>query len=134
MDTTGSEALVYSLAVVADTVKKPLVSGALYRGGFIGRVQRQALDGDSPIHQRDDQSRYPDIPPGNETEEFAFPQLGCSAPINNAPPMAVLSCASVIVQVAVDVLTGRYEYPDEVIDVYRAIPDPPFNRLGRVGA
>ena len=37
-----------------------------------------------------------------------------------------------IVQVAVDVLSGQCEYPDEVIDVYRAIPDPPFNRLGRV--
>ena len=132
VDTTGNEALVYSLAVVADRIQKPLVSGALYRGGFIGRVQRQALPEDTPIHQRDDQSRYPFIPLGDETEEFAVPQLGCSAPVNNAPPSAVLACASIIVQVAADTLTGRYEFPDEVIDVYRAIPEPPFNRLGRV--
>ena len=133
VDTTGSEAMVYSLAVVADRMTKPLVSGALYRGGFIGRVQRQALPEDTPIHQRDDQSRYPFIPLGAETEEFAVPQLGCSAPVNNAPPSAVLACASTIVQVALDTLTGRYEFPDEVIDVYRSIPEPPFNRLGRVG-
>ena len=132
VDTTGSEALAYSLAVVAESLTMPLISGALYRGGYIGRVQRQALSGDTPIHQRDDQSRYPDIPPGNEIEEFTVPQLGCSAPVNNVPPSAVMACASAIVQVAVDALAGRYEYPDEVIDVYRAIPDPPFNRLGRI--
>lgn len=132
VDTTGSEALVYSLAVVAESEEKPLVSGSLYRGGFIGRIQRQALPGDTPLHQRDAESRYPEIPPGEETEEFAVPQLGCSAPVNNAPPSAVIGCASTMVQAAVDALTGRYEFPDEVIDVYRAIPEPPFNRLGRV--
>lgn len=132
VDATGSEALAYSLAMVADSAEKSLVSGALYRGGFIGRVQRQALPGDTPIHQRNDQSRYPVIPPGDESEEIAIPQLGCSAPVNNAPPSAVLACASTIVQVTVDALVGRYEFPDEVIDVYRAIPEPPFNRLGRL--
>ncbi|MDE2715764.1 MAG: ThiF family adenylyltransferase [Chloroflexota bacterium] len=132
VDATGSETLAYSLAMVAESEEKALVSGALYRGGFVGRVQRQALPGDTPIHQRGDQSRYPSIPPGDESEEFAIPQLGCSAPVNNAPPSAVLACASTIVQVAVDTLVGRYEFPDEVIDVYRAIPEPPFNRLGRL--
>ena len=132
VDTTGSEALAYSLAVVAESVKKPLVSGALYRGGFIGRVQRQAQAEDTPIHQREGRSRYPLIPPGDETEDLSIPQLGCSAPVNNAPPTAGLACASVIVQVAVDALTGRYEFPDEVIDVYRAITEPPFEHIGRV--
>ena len=119
VDTTGSEALAYSLAVVAESVKKPLVSGALYRGGFIGRVQRQAQAEDTPIHQREGRSRYPLIPPGDETEDLSIPRLGCSAPVNNAPPTAVLACASVIVQVAVDALTGRYEFPDEVMSLLR---------------
>ena len=132
VDTTGNVSLSYSLATVVEPVKKPLVSGALYRGGFISRVQRQALSGDTPLHRRDGPTRYPVIPQGDEKEELTIPQLGCSAPIINAPPSAVLACASVIVQVSVDVLTGRHEYPDEVIDVYRAIPEPPFNRLGRV--
>ncbi len=132
IDTTGNEALTYSLAVVAGAIEKPLVSGALYRGGFIGRVQRQALPDDTLIHQREDLSRYPEIPVGDESEEFAVPQLGCSAPVNNAPPSAVLACASLIVQVTVDTMTGRHEFSDEVVDVYRAILEPPFDQIGRV--
>ena len=133
IDTTGNEALVGSLAMVAKEMDIPLVSGALYRGGFIGRVQRQILPGDTPIHLREDSERYPIIPAGVESEDFASPQLGCSAPVNNAPPSAVTACASLIVQAAIDVLTGRLELADEVIDVYRPISEPPFNRIGTVG-
>ena len=96
------------------------------RGGFIGRVQRQVLSSDMPINQRGDLTRYPAIPAGDESEELAAPQLGCSAPVNNAPPTAVASCASLITQAAIDILTERFDLADEVLDVYRAIPDPPF--------
>ena len=133
VDTTGNEALVRSLAIVAEENGKRLVTGALYRGGFIARVRRQAVAGDTPIHLRDDLTRYPLMPAGAEGEDFASAQLGCSAPVNNAPPSAVSACASLITQVAIDVLTERSEFADEVIDVYRAIPEPPFNRIGRVG-
>ena len=132
IDTTGSEALTLSLAMVTKDMEKPLVSGALYRGGSIGRVQRQALPGDTPINQRGDLTRYPTIPPGDDDEELATPQLGCSAAVNNAPPTAVASCASLIAQAAIDVLTERFDLADEVLDVYRAIPDRPFDRVGRV--
>ena len=132
IDTTGSEALVYSLAMVLESMGKPLVSGALYRGGRIGRVQRQALPSDTPIHERGDLTRYPLIPVGDAREDFATSQLGCSAPVNNAPPSAVLACASLVVQAAIDALTGRFEFDDELVDVYRAIPTPPFDRAGRV--
>ena len=132
IDTTGNEALTASLAMVAKDMEKNLVSGALYRGGFIGRVQRQALPSDTPINQRGDLDRYPLIPSGDDSEEFAAPQLGCSAPVNNAPPSAVSACASLIAQAVIDVLTNRFELPDEVTDVYRAIPDAPFHRIGRV--
>ena len=64
IDTTGSEALAYSLAMLLQGREKPLVSGALYRGGRIGRVRRQALPSDTPIHQRSDLIRYPPIPLG----------------------------------------------------------------------
>ena len=132
VDTTGNEALTLSLAIVAKDMKKPLVSGALYRGGSIGRVQRQALPIDVPINQRGDLTRYPTIPAGGDSEEIATPQLGCSAPVNNAPPTAVASCASLIAQSAIDVLTERFDLADEVLDVYRAIPGPPFDHVGRV--
>ena len=132
IDTTGNEALVLSLAMLLDGTGTALISGALYRGGRIGRVQRQALPSDTPIHQRGDLTRYPLIPIGDAREDFATSQLGCSAPVNNASPSTVSACASLIVQSAIDALTGRFEFPDEVVDVYRAIPTPPFDRVGRV--
>ena len=86
VDTTGNEALVRSLAIVAQENEKQPVTGALYRGGFIARVRRQAVPRDTPIHQRADLTRYPLIPAGPEGETKSSPQLGCSAPVNNAPP------------------------------------------------
>ena len=132
VDTTGSEALTYSLAMVAQDSGVPVVSGALYRGGGVSRVQRQARPTDTPILQRVNLSRYPPIPPGDGTDEFAEQQLGCSAPVNNAPPFAVQSCAALIAQVAIDALTERFEFDDEVIEVYRTVGEPPFDRLGRI--
>ena len=133
IDTTGNDAFVPALAMVAEKLGKPLVSGALYRGGNIARVQRQVLAGDVPIHLREEGAKYPIIPGGDEHKDFAMPALGCSAPVNNAPPMSVIGCAALIVQVVVDALTGRFEFHDEVVDVYRAIGEPPFDRVGRVG-
>ena len=131
IDATGNEALAGSLAMVAKERNRPLVSGALYRGGFIGRVQRQVLPADTPIHRREDSPCYPIIPAGVESEDLATPQQGCSAPVNNAPPASVLACASLIAQAAMDVLMERFQFEDEMIDVYRPLPDPPFDRVGR---
>ena len=132
VDTTGSEALTYSLAMVAQDGGVPVVSGALYRGGGVARVQRQARPTDTPILERVDLSRYPAIPPGDGTDEFAEQQLGCSAPVNNAPPFAVQSCAALIAQVAIDVLTDRFEFDDEAIEVFRAVAEAPFDRPRRL--
>ena len=132
IDATGNAAFTYALAMTAADAGKPLVSGALYRGGAIARVRRQALDGDTPIHQREKSDKYPIIPPGSETEDLATADTGCSAPVNNAPPAAVMACASRITQVAVDALTMRFDYGDEIIDVYRPLDAPPFDRIGPV--
>lgn len=131
IDATGNAAFTNALAMVAEDLEKPLVSGALYRGGFIGRVRRQALSEDTPIHQRET-SQYLIIPLGSADAEFATPDTGCSAPVNNAPPASVTACASRIAQVAIDALTGRFEYGDEVIDVYRPMAEPPFDCIGTV--
>lgn len=131
VDATGNDAFVYPVAIVAQELGKPFVSGALFRGGFIGRVQRKALDSDAPISNRLESTNYPTIPPGDTELETAEPDLGCSAPVNNAAPASVLACASLITQVAIDVLTERFEFDDEVIDVYRSLADAPFNRIGR---
>ena len=133
IDTTGSEALTNSLAMVTQGGGPPLIAGALYRGGAVARVQRQALTNDTPILERGDLSRYPLIPPGDGSDDFATLEVGCSAPVNNAPPFAVQSCASLIAQMAIDTLTERSEFEDEVIDIYRAVSRPPFDRPGRFG-
>ena len=134
IDATGNAAFINALAMVAKDSGKPLVSGSLYRGGFIGRVRRQARPQDTPIHQRQASPQYPVIPSGNARAEFAIPETGCSAPVNNAPPASVIACASRIAQVAIDTLTGRFEYDDEVIDVYRPLAEPPFDRIGRAAS
>ena len=131
IDATGNEAFVYPVALVAEKQGKPFVSGALYRGGFIGRVQRKALDSDAPINNRPDSTSYPTIPGGDSKVDILEPDLGCSAPVNNAPPTSVLACASLISQAAIDVLTERFDFEDEVIDVYRLLPEPPFDCTGR---
>ena len=132
VDATGNDAFVPALAMVALADGVPLVSGALYRGGNVARVQRQVLASDTPIHLRKEGARYPVIPQGDDHEDFAAPALGCSAPVNNAPPASVIACASVIVQVTLDALAGRFEFNNEVIDVYRRIAEAPFDRVGRL--
>ena len=131
IDATGNDSFVHPVALVAQEMDKPLVSGALLRGGFIGRVQRKALKTDSSIFDRTDSTDYPVIPPGDSQVEVAEPDLGCSAPVNNAPPASVLACASLIAQATIDVLVERFEFEDEVIDVYRSLPEAPFDRVGR---
>ena len=131
IDATGNDSFVHPVALVAEGLGKPLVSGALFRGGFIGRVQRKALDTDAPITSRPDSPRYPVVPAGEPGVDLAEPDLGCSAPVNNAPPSSVLACASLIAQAAIDVLTERFEFEDEVIDVYRPLPETLFDHVGR---
>ena len=132
IDATGNDAFVPALAMVAQELSKPLVSGALYRGGSVARVQRQVLGGDTPIHLREEGAQYPAIPAGDGHGDFVMPALGCSAPVNNAPPTSVIGCASLIVQVAIDALTGRVEFTDEVVDIYRKVAEAPFDRVGRL--
>ena len=118
VDASGDAVLQVSLDHVATDEKKPLVSGALFRSGAIGRIQRQAHPDDTPIKERCN-VQYPTIPEGDPGKELTTPEAGCSAPVNNAPPAAVISCAARIAQVAIDDLTERFQFGDEVISVYR---------------
>lgn len=131
VDATGNAATTHAVAARARAAGRPFVSGALYRGGRIARVWRYARTDDTPPDKRDS-PRYPLIPP-DAGEDVARAAVGCSAPVNNAPPSAVLAGASLLAQGVIDVLTGRFELPDEVIDIYRALPgEPPFDMVGRV--
>ena len=130
VDAAGSAPVTEIVSRVAEREGRPVLSLALYRGGAISRVRRQWPERDTPIHRRAELEAYPVIPPGdNDTGGL---EVGCAAPVNNAPPSSVAAVAALGVQMAIDALCGRWEYPEEVIDVYRAIDAAPFNRVGRI--
>ena len=129
VDTTGFASFANLLSVMCAERSLPVVTAALYRGGSVARIRRQALANDTPISDRASDNRYPVIPPGNEPPVF---EPGCSAPVNNASPIAVAAIAASAADVVVDHLTGRNLYPDEIIDVFRPLEDAPFDTLGRV--
>ena len=132
VDATGVDASSLAICLCAQTQSTVLVSGALYRGGSVARVRRQGTPGDTPILERAATPGYVLIPPGTE-DHLVHPSIGCSGPVHNAPPTAVLAAAALIAQAAVDVLTGRLLFPDELIDVYGPLPDEPlFDRVGRL--
>lgn len=130
-DSTGHGGFAELAARVALDEGRPYLTVALFRGGAVARVRRQAVDRDTPIAARRARDAYPEIPPLDEEAEYVGTETGCLAQVHNAPPVSVVYAASVAANVAIDYLTGRHEQPDEVIDVIRR-GDPPFHRLGRV--
>lgn len=130
VDATGFASFANLLSVMCAERSVPLVTAALYRGGAVARIRRQALSTDTSISDRANDGRYPVVPTGDEPPVF---EPGCSAAVNNASPIAVAAIAALAADVVVDHLTGRNLYPDEIIDVYRPLEDPPFDTLGRVG-
>jgi ThiF family protein len=130
VDAAGTTPITEIVSRVAEREGRPVLSVALYRGGAIGRVRRQWAERDTPIYQRAELEAYPVIPPGEG--DTGGLEVGCAAPVNNAMPASVAAVAALGAQLAVDALCGRWEYPEEVTDVYRAIDTAPFDRVGRV--
>jgi molybdopterin/thiamine biosynthesis adenylyltransferase len=131
IDATGNGGFTDLLSAVCQLNKKPLVAAALYRRGSVARVERQANASDTPIVERDGATdpRYPLIPPGSEPAPL---EPGCTAPVNNAPPSAVAALAAQAAEVAIDALTGRFQYGDDLIEVYRPLDVAPFDRAGTI--
>ena len=131
VDATGDGAATQAICLSALAQDKAVVSGALFRGGAVARIRRQGIPGDVPILDRTPALGYPLIPPG-DGDDLIRPAVGCSGPVTNAPPTTVLAAAALIAETAIDTLTGRLALPDEIVDIYRALPDdPPFDRIGR---
>ncbi len=130
LDAAGDAALTDLVAHIALETGKPLVSVALFRGGTIARIRRQA-DGDSPIASRRGQPRYPEIRPAPDQVEYLGLETGCAAPINNAPPISVARSAAIAAQVCVDWLNSRKAYEDETIEAFFP-SDPPFDTIGTI--
>jgi molybdopterin/thiamine biosynthesis adenylyltransferase len=132
VDCTGIAAMTNVLAHVCADEGVPLLSGAIYHRGAVVRVRRQAT-GDTPLGQRAADPRYAALPPEtSDPAQAGFLELGCTAPVHNAPPAAVLRAAADLIAAAIDLLTGRGLLPDETITVLSLLPDPPFNALGPI--
>jgi molybdopterin/thiamine biosynthesis adenylyltransferase len=134
VDCTGIHSLTSALAHVCAQETIPLLTGALYHQGAILRIRRQRPE-DTPILARAADARYRQLPPDQiEEREPGFLELGCTAPVHNAPPAAVLRAAADITSAAIDTLTDRLTFPDETITVLRPLAIPPFDQVGVVDA
>ncbi|WP_077101733.1 ThiF family adenylyltransferase [Mycobacterium terramassiliense] len=129
IDCTGVLPMTAALADACRRSGVALIVGALFHHGALARVQRQA-EGDTPIAARPADPRYHALPPDDRaTATAGFLELGCTAPVNNASPVAVLTAAADTACAAVDLLTTRRERADECITVLRPM-SPPFDRTG----
>ncbi len=129
VDCTGVFSVSAALGEVCRRNNVPLIVGALFHQGALARVQRQA-EGDTVIASRAANADYLTLPPEEPSDSSpGFLELGCTALVNNAPPVAVFSTAADIAHAAIDFLTGRMERPDERITVFRQMKAP-FDRIG----
>ena len=85
-----------------------------------------------PILQRTSPA-FPAIPPGDGEETEGFLELGCTAPVHNAPPTAVLRAAADAALLAVELLTGRDIGAQDVVTVLHPIDAAPFDTRGSFG-
>lgn len=130
IDATGNSLFAELLSRVAARAEVPMMTVALYRGGRIARVRRQAAT-DRAIVERHEHWRYPEIPsPALPEDDFVGVEVGCVAPIHNAPPASVSTAASLAARVAIDQLTDRQEERDEIIEVLDPI-EWPLDQRGR---
>jgi len=130
VDATGSASFADQLSRLATEEDETLVTATLYRRGAVARVCRQA-PGDTPLVLRDDPNRYPDIPRGEEEERIDL-EPGCSAPVNEASPQAVVACAALCAQIVLEAHPGPPQLPDEICEIRRPLETAPFDRPGRI--
>ena len=130
VDATGNASFAEQLSVLTAIEGAILVTASLYRRGYLARVQRQG-PGDTLLVERDDPDKYPTIPRGPVEELQQEP--GCSAPVNQASPRAVVACASLAAELVVDTLGAR-SLPDEITEIYHPLEEAPFDRIGRLAS
>lgn len=119
VDCTGDFAVTAALVETSFHALIPLLTGALYHQGNMLRIRRQSK-GDVPIARRADDSRYLALPRQSQpsTAVGGFMEVGCTAPVNAAPPWAAMRAASEVVEYAIDALTCQ-RLPDERVVVLR---------------
>lgn len=106
----------------------PLLSTALFRGGAVTRA-RVRVAGGMPFHDRTEAKAFPVIPRG-PLEPVPAWETGCASPVNNAPPTAVMSAATLAARMTVEVLMGREVGNFDAIEVYQSLEGQHFDRVG----
>lgn len=130
VDCTGVFATTLAIAAACGEASVPVISAALARGGDAFRIQRQTKN-DVPLMERT-ASEFPPIPPGSEVESFGFLELGCTAPVHNAPPASVLRVASETTLACIDLLLGRDGRAADSVTILRSLDEPPFDVVGEL--
>lgn len=129
VDATGLAAFTEQLSLISEKHRISLVSAALYRGGAVGRIRRQGDKSDIQIYKRIYQPKqFPII--HRTSEDIVGIEIGCSDPVINASPVAVVAIASLAVRLIIDLLSNRDEFREECIQVLRELEEPPFNSIG----
>lgn len=130
VDCTGLFSISAALSEVCWREGIALISGAIFHQGSLVRVRRQSAQ-DVPISIRSEDARYLQLPPEDgETISLGFLEVGCTAPVNSAPPASALLTAAEVSRAASDLLSGRLTLPDEALWVLAPLAAPPFDQVG----
>jgi hypothetical protein len=131
IDATGNQAYRDLLSRLAAAGGKPMVAAALHRRGDIARVHVQ-IGVDAPIWARGPATGFEVIQRDPGAPPILSFETGCGSPVNNAPPVAVMSAAAAASRVAIDVLAGRERREVDIVDVFAPIEQPAFNKIGQL--
>jgi ThiF family len=108
-------------------ITAPILAVSLYRGGSVARVRLRQGTGVA-INERTPANGFVEIPAGPvEPSEW---ETGCASPVNNAPPVSVVSAAALAARMAIEVLAGREAGSFDAVEVYRPLDAAPLDRLG----
>lgn len=132
VDTTGNFAVSAALSQLCHQLEIPLLIGALFHHGHLLRIQRQTA-GDTPIASRVGNPLFVQLPPETiPLGQSGFLEAGCTSIISNSPPWASSRAAADVAASAVDLLTGRLDFPEDQVSVLRPLSESPFDRVGPV--
>ena len=96
------------------TLEVPVISACLLRDGQVTRIDRVPL--------LPGEAHAPATPPLTEPRRAAY-ESGCGDPVSPTPMWAVSTAASRAAGAAIDILTGRCQYPASIVDVLVAGTD-----------
>jgi hypothetical protein len=130
IDTTGNSAYTDMVSRLCGDGDRPLISAALHRGGRVLRVRVQMSPSAAPIWNRSDRTGFPDVTADPAPQAVQTWEVGCGAPVNNAPPVSVADAGARAARAAIDVLSGRETRDVDLIDVFEGIEGGRFATRG----